>query len=322
MAAEDAFHLQPESDRFAATPASISQPSKARKEFAACLASGGNRVVLSGIGGDEVLGGVPTPTPELADLLVRARFPSLAHRLKLWALSQRRPWLHLLWETARGFMPLVVVGVSQDIRPAPWLCQDFVRRHRRALTAYMSRLKVFGPLPSFQENISTLKVLRRQLESSGAVLALIYEKRYPYLDRDLLQFLFAAPRQQVVRLGERRSLMRRALAGIVPGELLDRKRKAFLKRSPLMALAGIIDEAQQTMKTATGIIVPERFAKELLKAKEGREVASIAIMRTLVMELWCRKSCEITMKNSRPRYFKSKGGEDNEIHETTNPIVM
>jgi len=186
----------------------------------------------------------------------------------------------------------------------------------------MSRLKVFGPLPSFQENIATLGVLRRQLESTGVVLAPIYEKRYPCLDRDLLQFLFAAPRQQVVRLAERRSLMRRALAGIVPDELLDRKRKAFLKRSPLMAIPGIIGEAQETMNAATGIIVPERFAKELLKAKKGREVASIAIMRTLVMELWCRKSCEITIKNSRPRYFKSKGGEDNELRETTNPSVM
>src|SRR6185437_3125334 len=103
MAAEDAFHLEPENDRFVATPASISRPSKARKEFAACLAAGENRVVLSGIVGDEVTGGVPTPIPELADLLCRARFSPMAQQLKLWALHKRKPWFHMLFEASRRF---------------------------------------------------------------------------------------------------------------------------------------------------------------------------------------------------------------------------
>ena len=52
--------------RFAATPGSGGRPNEAARQFAACMASQGNRVVLSGIGGDEVMGGVPTPVPELA----------------------------------------------------------------------------------------------------------------------------------------------------------------------------------------------------------------------------------------------------------------
>src|SRR5882672_6514714 len=55
-----------ESDRFEATPNSGSgNPSKAGRQFNDCLSSNRNRVVLSGIGGDEVMGGIPTPTPEL-----------------------------------------------------------------------------------------------------------------------------------------------------------------------------------------------------------------------------------------------------------------
>jgi len=38
-------------------------------EMGMCLTSQGNRVVLSGIGGDEVTGGVPSPMSELQDLL-------------------------------------------------------------------------------------------------------------------------------------------------------------------------------------------------------------------------------------------------------------
>jgi asparagine synthase (glutamine-hydrolysing) len=44
-------------------------PSSSR-QFADCVRIHRGRVLLSGLGGDEVLGGVPTPIPELADLLV------------------------------------------------------------------------------------------------------------------------------------------------------------------------------------------------------------------------------------------------------------
>ena len=42
-----------------------------REETFECLpAASRYRVILSGVGGDELLGGVPTPLPELGDLLV------------------------------------------------------------------------------------------------------------------------------------------------------------------------------------------------------------------------------------------------------------
>jgi asparagine synthase (glutamine-hydrolysing) len=62
------------------------------------------------------------------------------------------------------------------------------------------------------------------------------EYRYPYLDRDLVDFLFRIPREQLVRPGRRRALMRRALVGIVPNEVLERRRKASLIRGPLVSL--------------------------------------------------------------------------------------
>jgi hypothetical protein len=54
-----------------------------------------------------------------------------------------------------------------------------------------------------------------------------YEARYPYLDRRLCEFLFSIPGEQILRSMQRRSLMRQALVGIVPSEILQRKRKAF-----------------------------------------------------------------------------------------------
>ena len=257
-----------------------------------CMASQGNRVVLSGIGGDEVMGGVPTPTPELENLLARAQFGVLAHQLKVWALEKRKPWFHLFWEAARGFFPPALVGVPKYMRPAPWLQSSFVKRHWAALTGYPSRTKLFGPLPSFQDNVSTLDALRRQLACTALPFEPPFEKRYPYLDRDLLEFMFAIPREQLVRPTQRRSLMRRALVGIVPDEILNRKRKAFVARSPMVAIsndwAHFAEMTQNMLSSSLGIVDPERILEALQKVRRGEEVPIITLMRTLCLEGWLK----------------------------------
>jgi len=167
MGSQEPLKFEFDSDHFAATPGSGSgRPSEASRQLAACIASQGNRVVLSGIGGDEFTGGVPTPTPELQDLIAKGHFRILAHQLKVWALNKRKPWFYLLFDAARGFFPPALVGVPKHKRPAPWFNQAFVKRNRAALTGYDYRTKLFGPLPSFQGDVGTLDVLRRQLACS------------------------------------------------------------------------------------------------------------------------------------------------------------
>ena len=102
---QTAFDFHSDDHHFATTPALCWAQSEATKQFARCMISHGNRVVLSGIGGDEITGGLPTPIPQLADLLARARFALLAHQLRAWALNKRKPWFHLLFEVARRFSP-------------------------------------------------------------------------------------------------------------------------------------------------------------------------------------------------------------------------
>lgn len=284
------FHA--DNDRFAASPGSLGCPDEAGRQLAACMNSQGNRVVLSGIGGDEVTGGVPTPIPELADLLARFRFKALARQLKAWALYRRQPWFYLLLEAARGFFPPVLVGTPRHLRPAPWLRSDCVRRNRAAFAGYETRLRALGPLPHVQQCLSTLAVLQRQIACDPIPSEPSYEKRYPYLDRDLLEFIFAIPREQLVRPGQRRSLMRRALVGIVPAEVLNRKRKAFIARAPLAAVsahwASLAELSQCMISASLGLVDTETLGKALQPARDGKEILIVPLMRTLAVEKWLR----------------------------------
>jgi asparagine synthase (glutamine-hydrolysing) len=288
---QEPFICAPDRDHFAATPGSGSgRPSEASRQLAACMASQGNRVVLSGIGGDEVMGGVPTPTLEIEDLLARGHLRTLARQLKVWALNKRKPWFHLLFEAARGFFPPSLVGVPEHKRPAPWLNPGFIERNRNALQGYETRLKLFGPLPTFQENVFALEVLRRQLACDVLSADLLREKRYPYLDRDLLEFMYGIRRDQLVRPGQRRSLMRRALVGIVPDEILNRKRKAYLARAPLAAIAKdwahFAEMTQHMASSSLRIVDANKFSETLQKASHGQEVPTVTVMRTLGIEHW------------------------------------
>ncbi len=294
VGSHDSFAFAFEGDRFSSAPGSGGDHTlKVAREFAACLASNGNRVVLSGNGGDEVTGGVPSPEPELADLVTRAHFREFAHQLKVWALNRRRPWLHLLFESARPFFSPNFLGVPIHLRPAPWLDAHFVRRNSAALAGYQRRLKLFGPLPSFQENLNTLNSLRRQLGCNGLPCSPTYEKCYPFLDRDLLEFFYAVPRGQVVRPGERRSLMRRALVGIVPDELLNRKRKAYVVRSPMAAVSSQWANLQATthdmISSSLGLVNKEKFLEAMANADRGQEMPIVILLRTLAIEIWLRE---------------------------------
>ena len=291
---QELFAFDIDSGHFAATPGSGGgHSSEASKQLAACMASQGNRVVLSGMGGDEVMGGVPTPTPEIEDLIARAKFRQLAHQLKVWALNKRKPWFYLFFEAVRGFFPRALVGVSKDRKPVPWLNAGFVRRNRAALLGYESRTKILGPPPSFQSNLATLDVLRRQLACCGLPSGQAYEKCYPYLDRGLLEFLYAIPREQLVRPSQRRSLMRRALIGIVPEDILNRKRKAYVARAPLAAIsqewAGLIEMTQNMTSSLFGVVEARGLSEALQKARHGTVVPTVTLLRTVEIEKWLRK---------------------------------
>ena len=280
-------------DRLAAIPTSNRGLPGPFRQHEAYITAQGYRVTLSGIGGEEATGGgVPTPTPELQDLLARGRFFTLIEQLNAWAAKMRRPRLPLLWESVRGFFPLSLSSLPKNIGPASYLHPSFVRRNRDALCGYPCRVKLSGPLPSFQNHTCALNHVRRFLAYRELHSEWLREVRFPYLDRDLLEFTYAVPQDQLVRVGQRRSLMRRALVSIVPAEVLHRRKGATLPQEPpnigpaeWSILAGM---GRRLISNADEVVDPDRFLKSLHEARHNEEVAIGGVRRVLTLESWLR----------------------------------
>jgi len=290
---EPLFARDPSAMRFLASPADLAVLPNLDQELTRYVLTHGNRVLLSGIGGDEMMGGVPTPAPELADLLAGGNVGRLAHQLKIWSLSVRKPWLHLFCEAVSGFLPVWRWLRPKQGRLMPWFAPSFLERHGDAARGYSKRWRVLGNPPSFQENLATLRGLQGQLAACPITADGACAKTYPYLDRDLLEFLFAIAREQLVRPGHRRSLMRRALAGIVPNPILSRRRKAFVARAPLVAMLAhrdrLLDLRREMISASLGMVDPRQFGCALERAMRGEATPVIPLVRTILLEQWFRQ---------------------------------
>lgn len=285
--------LLPERDgSLPVTPAHGAHLSESQASFSDFLAKGGFRVLLSGVGGDEFTGGVPTGIPELADLISGGNPKAFLRQAFLWSLASRKPLLQVVGKAVRSFLPSLWASRSRTQWPMPWVNAAFLRRNRRALGTQATRYRWFGSAPTFQENLHALDGLRRQIACAELPPSVSCEKRYPFLDRDLLEFLFNIPREQLVRPNQRRSLLRRALRGIVPDMVLDRRRKAFAVTSQLKAISADwkrLSELVHGMSLASrGVIDSEVLVRTLEDARGGGEVPLLSLTRALRLEWWLR----------------------------------
>lgn len=286
------FSFESTTAHFMATPGSLEPTNDGELELRRLLNDGGYRVVLSGIGGDEVLGGVPAPYALLSDLFVSGRWKRLGESLLAWALALRIPVARLFVHDLALFL---AAGHGSGTQSLPgWLSSDFRETYSNAVRGYPRRFHFFGARPSFQDSLHTLEALRRQLSCYPPAANPCYRKSYPYLDRDLLEFLFRIPPDQLLRPGQRRSLMRRALNGVVPQELLNRKRKAFVLHGPLMAIpaksSNLVVKTEHMLSATLGILVPQRFLTALEQAHAGERVAITPLIRAFGLERWFRNA--------------------------------
>lgn len=273
-------------------PSDVRWDDDAARSFRGCMVSHNNRVLLSGFGGDEVMGGVPTPIPELADLLMGRHFGSFLSRLQEWALVRRTTVWKLASEVVMSFWPAIVSTATNNNIPT-WLDREFRVRNNNAFGEDATRFRLLhNGLPSFQAYLGAISSLSRHLGCTPLPSAPTYEVRYPYMDRDLLEFLLAIPQEQRLRPGQRRSLQRRALSGVVPDEILFRRRKAYASHGPrrmlLQTVTALLKEGDEPVLGALGVINGPAFLDSVRCLAAHGDGLLFPILRATSLEVWLR----------------------------------
>ncbi len=255
----------------------------------------GARVLLSGIGGDQILGASYDPYPLLADLLV-TRKPLALHRgLRLWSRTLDKPYISLLWH--KTIVPVfpwsLQAWCKRDTNKLPsWFNADFVARHRLREQS-LPEPDPFGfCLPSERDrSISYLSVVKIVSPCYRRELTCL-DGSYPFAHRPLVEFLQAIPFEQFLRPGENRSLMRRALRDVLPEEIARRKTKGDPSEGLFRAIAREVSMMRSFLTDsrvcAYGFMDSAPLFAAIDKARNGLERNAGALLLTISLEFWLR----------------------------------
>jgi len=256
----------------------------------------GARVLLTGVGGDQVLGSSYDPYPLLADLLVLRKPLALHRELRLWSQTLDKSYLSLLWHKTmvpvlpRAFQPWCRQNTLKKV--PSWFNPNFVARTK------MRERKLPAPdpfgfrLPSeVDRSISYLSVVGSISPCHRRELSCL-DSSHPLMHRPLIEFLQAIPFDQFLRPGENRSLMRRALRDLLPEKIGRRKTKG----DPSEGVARAIAREASTMRSlfadsrvcAYGFMDPAPLFAAIDRAKNGLEPHAGALLLTISMEFWLR----------------------------------
>jgi asparagine synthetase B (glutamine-hydrolysing) len=198
-----------------------------------------------------------------------------------------------LWRSAIDVVPASLGQYfAKEAKIEPWIRKDFAQRTGLALRQ-MDVAEHFGLwLPTRRSYIAGVLTMANNLAKYPSATETLEEARYPFLDQDFLEFVLSIPAEQMLRPGERRSLMRRSLAGIVPQEILSRRTKQVGQRTPMLVLEKSWDELQNIFQTSLssrlGFIHEAPMLKTINDTRAGKDTAMVRVLWTISLEYWLR----------------------------------
>lgn len=267
----------------------------------------GARVLLNGLGGDELFCSDPTGSPELADLLIRCRFVSLFLKARKWSQVAGLP----LWEVL--FTSAVAPLTKQDYR--------FLRRsHSGALGSLLSpqakgslsrpgfrlglRIHSEINLPSRRSRAFSIRSLRSILSTGTFRRIPGIFVTHPFSHQRLIDFTLSLPMDQIVRPGTNRSLMRRATRGMLPEKIRTRLSKAGPDEALCRALIreyGIIGDPAGLLVCQRGYVSADALSEAIQVASIGRMENTGSLLQVFSLERWLRSLNSIETRRSNLR---------------------
>jgi len=191
----------------------------------------GFKVILSGQGADETFAGyLPYLSSRLRSLLSKGQLARAARFIRAASReNQASPAFiitRLLGQVATGSFERVLRQVAGEPVTPAWLNKKWFDQHG-VRPRGVARNRRDAPLKSHLANTLfdyTIPAILRHTDRTS--MAHSIECRVPFLTTELVEFAYALPDDYLIDdSGRTKSLLRQALRGIVPAEILDRRDK-------------------------------------------------------------------------------------------------
>lgn len=256
----------------------------------------GSRVLLSGVAGDNLLWSGVEVSPQLADLLVQLKLPSLHRQVTRWSRATRDSYAETLWR--RAVLPNLPTHPTRAA--ASTIIDPRFRKQIDLVDRTIDASETSGfKLPSTRTQARMLSSAIRAVASCYYRDRVLTEYRFPFLHRPLVEFLFAIPIDQKVRPGENRSLQRRALRHVLPPSILTRQSKRTSAEAICRTLANNWREVEWVFKEPRvceyGFVDAAAFAETAKRMRHGMQNLNGELLSVLSVELWLRS---LELRNS------------------------
>lgn len=263
------------------------------------------KVILSGVGGDELFGGYRRYLGEFYGQYYQ-KVPSLVRSQVITRIARRLPAdrhhpLLNLSRLARSFV------LTSEL--------PFEGRYRRYVGAFsdeqLERLALVVPpgedaIARAFHSVDRGDPLRAMFEvdaetqlpddllmlTDKMTMAASLECRVPLLDRGLVELAARMPGRHKIRGRTLKHILKVALADVLPHDILHRKKRGF--GAPMGAwikhqLAGLVDQmlAPAVIKKR-GLFRPEAVAETLALHRSNKEDHTDHLLALLNLEVWCR----------------------------------
>lgn len=254
----------------------------------------GARVLLTGMGGDQVFRSEPFTGMGAADYLAGGKLGGLVRHCSEWAQVTGEPFVNVLWKG--GLRPLLPVRLRARLpggtRHARWLNSAFVRRTHLEERMLEMPDDIGFSRPSSRHLYGYMRRAVRAYATDVCHSSGYYEMRYPFLDRRVVEFAMALPLEQKVRPAESRSIVRRALRGVVPQRILDRRTKSGPDEALLNALEREWPRVAPLFRASRvaeyGFVDGIALQAALQRARHGFVENGSQLFRIISLEFWLR----------------------------------
>ena len=273
-------------------------------------------VALNGDGGDELFAGylrfyatllseqVPgwmrrTVERVLSGLPPWGGHRSLFRRLQKFAGSAALPfeqrfsrWISVFYDDLPRLLPDTFART--DSRPSRWLMNGRAPEPLALLEPHLTRCAQGSLLTQLlYVNFKTYLLDDLLVKMDRCSMAHALETRSPFLDRDLLEYVFSLPDAMKLRWGRTKVILRQTFADLLPTEILQRGKMGFGVPLQTWFKTDLRDYIQDLLLAPDARLrayVDQRFVSQLCASHlSGRADHSAQLWTLLTFEVWLRQ---------------------------------